>query len=64
MNQFAAAPSSVQFSPIAYAPLMKYMRKPPDDAARYQQRLRFHRLAFFYYCNFAVAPAAAAADAS
>lgn len=25
------------------------------------KRLRFHRLAFFYYCNFAVAPAAAAA---
>lgn len=28
------------------------------------KRLRFHRLAFFYYCNFAVAPAAAAAAAA
>lgn len=28
------------------------------------KRLRFHRLAFFYYCNFAVAPAAAAVAAA
>lgn len=27
------------------------------------KRLRFHRLAFFYYCNFAAAPAAAASIA-
>lgn len=54
VNQFGphtAAPSSVQFSPFAYSPLMKYMRKPDDD--RYQQTASVSSFrSFFYYCNF------------